>query len=105
MATITRNIGGKDRTFTILSAGQLETITYTVPNPSGEIIDIRGLDKWAKHVTGCEWFILESLRATDPTVKREDIAKWGSIQDRTALASELFALAFTSKEESPSPNG
>ncbi len=103
MATILRKLGGVERTFTIPSVEQLENLTYTIPNPGGEVVDLRGLDRWSKNPVGCEHFISASLN--DPTIKREDIRKWGSVIERTNLANELLITSLSTGEDVPSPNG
>ncbi len=105
MPNLTRIIGGKERTFPLLSADDLETLTFTIPNPSGEIIDLRGLDRWAKHVKGCDLFIRASAVKADPTITTPQIRTWGSIMDRTNLAADLFAASITASEEPDAPKG
>ncbi len=79
-------------------------MTEDMPNASGEIIDIRGLDKWSKNVVGCEKFLFSSAHKADPSIKPDMPGKWGSIIERTNLANEIFITSIQSGEESPSPN-
>lgn len=103
--TITRTIGGKERRLQLLSVDDLMSITETIPRPSGEIVDLRGLDLWSKNPRGCEWFLWTSAAKLEPTLKREDVAAWGSLLERINNASEVFQLSITTGEESPVPKG
>lgn len=101
--TIERTIGGVSRRFGMLSVDDLMSITDTIPNPTGEIIDLRGLDKWAKNPRGAEYYLELSARKVDRGITREQVAKWGTVMERTNLAAELFVLAITTGEEVPAP--
>ncbi len=101
--TIVRTIGGVERRFGLLTVDDLMSITDTIPNPSGEIVDLRSLDKWAKNPRGCEVFLELSARKTEPGLRRPEVAKWGNLIERTNLAAELFVLSITTGEDVPSP--
>ncbi len=101
---MTRTIGGAARRFELLTVSDLETISDTIPNPSGEIIDLRGLNKWANSPRGCERFLFVSAKKCDPLVTADAVAKWGTIAERVALATDIFMASLSSGEESPGPN-
>lgn len=101
--TMTRKIGGKKRAFDLLTQDDLRSIMATVPNLTGDIIDIRSLDRWSKNLDGCEVFIFYAAKKSDPTLTRAMVHTWGSIMGRVNLASELFTASITSGEEEPDP--
>ncbi len=101
---ITRTIGGAERRFELLSVSDLETVSDTIPNPSGEIIDLRGLNKWANNPRGCERFLFVSAKKCEPMLTAEAVGKWGTIAERVALATDIFMQSLSSGEESPIPN-
>ncbi len=100
---ITRTIGGAERRFSLLSVEDLESVSDNIPNPSGEIIDLRGLNKWANSPRGCEHFLWASVKKNDPLVTLDAVRKWGTIAERVALATEIFLKSLDSGEGTP-PN-
>ncbi len=103
MQTLTRPIGGQERRFSLLSQYDLADLTRDMDNPSGEIIDLRGLSLWAKNAVGCEQFLaLSATKAGDKTTAKE-AGKWGSISQRANIAVEIFGLSIRSGEEVPDP--
>ena len=101
--TIERTIGGKSRRLGLLTVDDLVSITDTIPNPSGEIVDLRGLDKWAKNPRGCEFFLELSAAKCDPSLKRSDVAQWGTIMERCNVAAEVYAASITTGEGDSAP--
>lgn len=105
VGNLTYTLGGKERTFSLLSVEDLVSLTNTAPNVNGEIIDINALDKWSKHPRGCAHFILASAKKLNPALTFEDVSKWGSIMGRTNIASDIFVKSLISGEEpEPDPN-
>lgn len=103
MPSFVDKIGGKERTFQLLSVDDFKTLGNSIPNPSSDVIDLRSLDRWSKSPEGCEWFIWQSLRKSDPIVTREDVRKMGSVMHRVTLASEIFTRSIGEGEEPESP--
>jgi hypothetical protein len=101
--TITRTIGGVERRFGLLSVDDLMSLTDTIPLASGEIVDLRGLDKWSKSPRGAEYFLEMSARKVDRAITRDTVGKWGTIMERCNLAAEIFGLSITTGEEAPGP--
>ena len=102
MLSFVERLGGKDRTFTLLSVDDLIALTRTLP-AAGDIIDLRGLDLWSKNPEGAEWFLVKSLRKTEPMITRDEVRKHGSLLRRVNIANRIFTESIASGEESESP--
>lgn len=94
---------GKDRTFGLLSVEDLMTITASIPNPSGEPINLSALDKWSKNPQGCEHFLYLAAQKVTPLVKVEEIRTWGSILRRINVAADLLTKSLLNGEEEEVP--
>lgn len=103
MDSIKLKIGSVEREFRLLSAEALADLSARAPSFNGDIIDINGLDKWAKHPTGCIEFLFKSASRNDPKLTREDVGKWGGVLGRTQAASALFVASILNGEEDTSP--
>ncbi len=96
-------LGGKDREFPLLTAGDLRELCAQIPSTS--IIDISALDLWAKNPVGCLSFLVASARKTNPGITADEVAGWGSILSRCNAASGLFLASITDGEPDPNVPG
>lgn len=103
VGTFIEVLGGKERTFSLLSQGDLATLTSQTPSPTGELIDVNALDRWSKHVIGSARIVHMSFMKLDPAIKWEDCKELGSVMRRTQVASRILIESLLSGEEPETP--
>lgn len=101
LAPITLRLGGKVRSFPLLTVEDLCNLTALLPlnEAAQEIVNIRALYQWASHPRGCAQVILASAGQNDPKLTLGEVEGWGSVMQRCKLASAIMDRSLANGEE------
>jgi len=100
---LTTYIGGKNRTFPLLRVADIERLYSRLRLlqgiPQAVIVGDFDVLLWAKTQFGCAEIIAASLKRGGEELTAAEVMKWGSMAQRSGVASEIVARSLNDGEE------